>query len=295
MDVQINPRRFPLRQFPEEALASREADKSQESLRFTSALANLFRFTGGCWYEICFADWSMRTLILVLIALSFKSVGAAQIYEADEESVARCERLLSTHLAQWKKQALSNLAQISTYPIFPEVLAERADALIGQALNINPGDVSQLAGKVIKIGLTGDKKDRLQLEIENWPRFQRALVSLRRPEVIKDFSLATTAIANDSSGSSVQANSRLFYPIRDLRHETTLGLLVPMRPLAIYRNGLPPFFEIEIALLKPCFDDGSEDFAHQIFTGESGESLCVDSLVTLSTWNDEVLNSELSH
>jgi hypothetical protein len=237
----------------------------------------------------------MRTLILVLIALTFKSVEAAQIYEVDDESVAHCERILKTHITQWKKQAVNNLGQISSYPIYPDVIAERADALIAEALNIKPEEVGQLADKSVKIELSGENKDRLQLEIQNWPRFQRALISLRQPEVIKDFSVATNAIAADASGSSVQANSRLFYPILDLRHETTLGLVVPMRSLSPYRKGLPPYFEIDIALLKPCFDDGSEDFAHQIFTGEGGESLCVDPLVVFSTWNDELVASQLSH
>jgi hypothetical protein len=228
----------------------------------------------------------MKHIVLVFIALTTAILNADQIYGNDDEARAQCERILTSNVSSWKRQARENLAKIAAYPLFPVTVATRADSLIAQALGIKPLDVDLLEHQALTASVEGVEGDRLQLEIQNWPSFQRTLISLRRPEVIKDFSLALRTIDQDGLFTmSVQANTRLFYPMRDLLHETQLGLVLPLREMMAGDPKHPPYFELQIALLKPCFDDGSGELREQIFTGEDGESLCIDPLVTFSTWS----------
>jgi hypothetical protein len=227
----------------------------------------------------------MKHIFLVFIALIAAAAEAGQIYADEDEAVAHCERILTSNLKSWTREARRNLAKIASYPIYPVTVAHRANGLIAQALGIKPADVDLLEHQALRASVEGD---RLQLEIKDWGSFQRALVSLRQPEVIKDFSLAQR-VNEDFDGffaTSVQANTRLFYPMRDLPHETELGLVMPLREISARPGGQPPYFEFQIALLKPCFDDGSGEMHDQIFTGEDGASLCLDPLVTFSTWAD---------
>ncbi|MGZ6479116.1 MAG: hypothetical protein ACXWQE_07435 [Bdellovibrionales bacterium] len=203
----------------------------------------------------------------------------------DDDAWALCERVLTSHLSQWKRQARSNLAKIAPYPIYP-VQVENAPALVAAALNIKPGELNELPRHSLRLSVDGD---RLQLEIENWPRFQRALISLRKPEVIKDFTLAQATVDTEHDSFfalSVQANTRLFYLIREFSHETQLGLIFPLREINDQGPGHVPFFEFQLGLLKPCFYPPTYEEQH--FTGENGESLCVDTLVNLSTWPENI-------
>ena len=192
---------------------------------------------------------------------------------------------LTTHLNQWKREARGNLAQIAPYPIY-SVQVENAPALIAAALNIKPEEIDELTRHEIHLSVEGD---RLQFELQNWPRFHRALISLRKPEVIKDFTLAQATVDKNDDGyfaMSVQANTRLFYVIREFSHETQLGLIFPLREIYSQGPGHAPFFEFQIGLLKPCFH--TNKYQEQQFTGENGESLCVDTLVNLSTWPENL-------
>jgi hypothetical protein len=224
--------------------------------------------------------------ILLVVSLGMSPLAFASETLAEDSAAAACERVLTSHLKRWKRQAHSNLSKLTHYPIWP-LQIENAPALVASALNIKPEDVTKLEGHPLQLRIEGN---RLLVEIENWPKFQRAQILLRQPEVIKNFNFApflAEGATDPLFPLTVQANTRLFYLIRELPHETQLGLILPLREIHDQGPGHVPFFEFYLGLLKPCYSSHEET---QIFTDGDGASVCVDSLVTFSTWSENFVD-----
>ena len=227
----------------------------------------------------------VKICLSILLLLSLNQVNASEHLDVDPASRALCERLLTANLARWKKEALANLAQISSYPIYPVDVAVRSPLLIATALNIKPEDVNNLVLSTMRVSREGS---RLQLTLEGWPGFHRALISLKKPEVLKDFRMnqgAPAEIIEDFLKDELLHHTLLFYPIRELPREMELGMVIPLHQ-KIDPNQALPDFEFQIAVLKPCAVD--DELKKQTYTDESGAHICVDYLVNLSTMPTEI-------
>ena len=199
---------------------------------------------------------------------------------------ALCESVLTSNLSKWKRQARKNFAKLSSYSLYA-VRMENAPGLVAEALKIKPEDWLNVPKHEIKLGIEGD---RLRLDLKDWPTFQRSLISLKSPQVIKDFSDAPVAnnfFPEVDLTFAVQANTRLFYPIRDFPRNLKLGLIMPLREIADQGVGFVPFFEFEIGLLKPCEIQKFRVGVDTLFTDEVGRTYCIDAILQLSTWPED--------
>lgn len=93
---------------------------------------------------------------------------------------------MASNIKSWKAGALDHLAELGNFSLYPVHTAPMSSQLLGAALNIKPDTVGKL--KDYTVTFTVENR-RAELRINNWPNFQRALVSLISPRVLKDFSL----------------------------------------------------------------------------------------------------------
>jgi hypothetical protein len=229
----------------------------------------------------------MKWILTLILAFCGPWASAERDHDQSNASHVTCDKLLRKNVNRWKAQLVQALSQISPHPIWPMFIDKRAQAMISTALNIKPGEVDQLDQHSLRLSL---EEGRMNLSLDNWPRFQRALVSMRAPQVIKDFSLARdtfTPADQDSFELSLQSNTRLFFMIKDFGHNTQLGVLMPIREIYQGEYGRPPYFEFQLALLKPCLPEEPQVWEEEKFSDENGNGFCVDELVNFSTWNEE--------
>jgi hypothetical protein len=227
----------------------------------------------------------LRELLMIALLILSSNRASASVQPDIDRKTALCQQLLTSNLNQWKTDALQNLSVISTYPLYPVMVDPRSPAQISAALNIRPEEVADLA--LQSITLTVDSA-RLELTLNSWPRFHRALVSLKNPQVIKDFTIAKIAPRGEDTDSlklAVRANTYLFFLIRELPLKMQLGLILPLVGLGPRARGMPTYFEFQLGVLRHC--EPSRSF-NLNYTNERGETVCVDDLVNFSTWPNEV-------
>jgi hypothetical protein len=211
----------------------------------------------------------MKTVLVCLSLLLFS--GAATAAHLSQKASDGCNRRMRSQARKFSAQVRRNLAEVTGFPLVADWIDPKAANLIASALNVRPEDVDLLYSHPAKVRLV--ENSRLQLELENWPHFQRTLISLKQPAVVQDLALAAEPFEPSDSTTlslALQSSTRLFYAVKDLGRDMQLGFVMPTRDVMLTGAELP-YYEIQLSLLKPCLD----------------AEICVDDLVRFTTWPDE--------